>query len=100
MAGIRSSPKSFHRYKGVGLSFIAGEFKNLDAARAVVQYWIEYWAIWHRAFPRLHKRAHWHIVVHLCRHAQGGMALGELFGLIRQLLLLEDATVRDRRTAR
>jgi hypothetical protein len=68
----------------------------LDAERAVVRFWAAYWAIWHRAFPRLHKRAHWHIVTHLCQGARQGAPLGEIFGMIRQVLLLEDATVRER----
>jgi hypothetical protein len=70
----------------------------LDAERAIVSFWASYWGIWHRAFPRLHKRAQWHIVTHLCTRAQNGAALGEIFGMIRQVLLLEDATVRERVT--
>ncbi len=55
-----------------------------------------YWDGWHAAFPRLHRRAHWHIVHHLCSQAPTGAPLGELLGLTRQALLLDDATVRDR----
>jgi len=55
-----------------------------------------YWDSWHHAFPALHKRGHWHIIHHLCTEAPAGAALGELLGLTRQALLVDDATVRDR----
>jgi hypothetical protein len=64
-----------------------------DAAAKTIS---AYWDGWHAAFPALHKRGHWHIVHHLCTEAQAGAPLGELLGLTRQALLVDDATVRDR----
>jgi hypothetical protein len=64
-----------------------------DAAAKTIS---AYWDGWHAAFPALHKRGHWHIVHHLCTEAQTGAPLGELLGLTRQALLVDDATVRDR----
>jgi hypothetical protein len=69
----------------------------LDTGRAAVRLLAAYWDGWYDAFPSLHRRAHWHIVHHLCAQApQVGAPLGELLGLTRQALLLDDATVRDR----
>jgi len=69
----------------------------LDQGRAAVRLLAAYWEGWHDAFPALHRRAHWHIVHHLCaQQPPTGAALGELLGLTRQALLLDDATVRDR----
>ncbi len=69
----------------------------MDTGRAAVRILAAYWEGWHEAFPGLHRRAHWHIVHHLCGQATpDGAPLGELLGLTRQVLLLDDATVRDR----
>jgi hypothetical protein len=69
----------------------------LDKGRAAVRLLAAYWEEWHDAFPTLHRRAHWHIVHHLCAEPPpSGAPLGELLGLTRQALLLDDATVRDR----
>ena len=69
----------------------------MDTGRAAVRLLAAYWEGWHAAFPALHRRAHWHIVHHLCgQPPQAGAPLGELLGLTRQALLLDDATVRDR----
>jgi hypothetical protein len=69
----------------------------VDTRRAAVRLLAAYWDGWHQAFPALHRRAHWHIVHHLCGHPpHAGAPLGELLGLTRQALLLDDATVRDR----
>ncbi|HTZ72183.1 MAG TPA: FHA domain-containing protein [Acetobacteraceae bacterium] len=62
------------------------------AARILVAYWDG----WHAALPALHKRGHWHLVHHLCGEAPAGAPLGELLGVTRQALLVDDATVRDR----
>jgi hypothetical protein len=51
---------------------------------------------WHRRFPELHRRAQWHIGVQLCTRGRDGAAIGELSGLVKQLFLLDDATVRER----
>ena len=69
----------------------------MDTGRAAVRLLTAYWDGWYDAFPSLHRRAHWHIVHHLCAQpSHAGAPLGELLGLTRQALLLDDATVRDR----
>ncbi len=70
--------------------------EHVARARAGAKLQAAYWDAWHEAFPALHKRGHWHVVHHLCTEAQGGAPLGELLGLTRQALLVDDATVRDR----
>ncbi|MGC8476559.1 MAG: FHA domain-containing protein [Acetobacteraceae bacterium] len=52
--------------------------------------------IWLRHFPALHRRAQWHLTSHLAVRARTGAALGELYGLVKQVFLLDDATVRER----
>ena len=52
--------------------------------------------IWLRQFPALHRRAQWHLASHLAVRAREGAALGELYGLVKQVFLLDDATVRER----
>lgn len=68
--------------------------------RAVVRIMQAGWAAWHRAFPTLHRRADWHIVQHLCAVTEAGtgrpIPFGELCGALRQAMLLDEATVRDR----
>jgi len=53
-------------------------------------------AAWLEQFPTLHKRAQWHIVHHLCTKATGGASAGQLHGLVKQVFLLDDATVKER----
>ncbi|MGH7041605.1 MAG: FHA domain-containing protein [Acetobacteraceae bacterium] len=52
--------------------------------------------LWLRQFPALHRRAQWHLASHLAVRARDGAALGELYGLVKQIFLLDDATVRER----
>lgn len=52
--------------------------------------------VWLRQFPALHRRAQWHLASHLSVRAREGAALGELYGLVKQIFLLDDATVRER----
>ena len=52
--------------------------------------------LWLRQFPTLYRRAQWHLASHLAVRAQDGAALGELYGLVKQVFLLDDATVRER----
>ena len=52
--------------------------------------------VWLRHFPALHRRAQWHLVSHLAVRARTGAALGEMYGLVKQVFLLDDATVRER----
>lgn len=53
---------------------------------------------WCEHFVDLQQRGHWHIAMHLGTRGRAGVAAGELQGLVRQSLLLDDATVRDRIT--
>ncbi len=68
----------------------------MEPHAAAIKLLAAYWDSWHQEFPALHKRGHWHIIHHLCTEAPAGAALGELLGLTRQALLVDDATVRDR----
>jgi hypothetical protein len=52
--------------------------------------------IWRRSFPDLFRRAEWHIVRYLCTDGRQGASVGEVSGLVRQIFLLDDATVRER----
>jgi hypothetical protein len=53
-------------------------------------------AAWLAVFPSLHRRAQWHMVHYLCTRAQSGASVGELHGLVKQVFLLDDATVKER----
>ena len=68
----------------------------MQAERAIIRYMAEYQAIWFRQFPDLSRRAQWHIVSHLCGKGRDGSPVGELSGMVKQLFLLDDATVRER----
>src|SRR5690242_12694607 len=62
----------------------------------VVRFLTAYQTIWHAHFPRLFRRAQWHIVTHLCTQGREGAAVGELYGLVKQVFLLDDSTVKER----
>jgi hypothetical protein len=68
----------------------------MQAEREVVRFLSSYQAIWHAHFPQLFRRAQWHIVTHLCTHGREGVAVGELYGLVKQVFLLDDSTVKER----
>lgn len=68
----------------------------MQAEREVVRFLSAYQAIWHAHFPRLFRRAQWHIVTHLCTNGREGAAVGELYGLVKQVFLLDDSTVKER----
>jgi hypothetical protein len=68
----------------------------MRAERAVVRFLGTANDIWHAHFPRLHRRAQWHIVIDLCTRGRDGASVGELYGLVKQVFLLDDATVKDR----
>lgn len=55
-----------------------------------------YQDIWFSHFPALSRRAEWHIVHHLCMRGRNGAPVGELYGLAKQIFLLDDATVKER----
>ncbi len=68
----------------------------MQAEREVVRFLSAYQTIWHAHFPSLFKRAQWHIVTHLCTTGREGAAVGELYGLVKQVFLLDDSTVKER----
>ncbi len=68
----------------------------MKAEREVVRYLSAYQAIWHAHFPSLFRRAQWHIVTHLCMQGREGAAVGEIYGLVKQVFLLDDSTVKER----
>ncbi len=68
----------------------------MQAEREVVRFLSTYQTIWHAHFPSLFRRAQWHIVTHLCTTGRQGAAVGELYGLVKQVFLLDDSTVKER----
>jgi hypothetical protein len=68
----------------------------MQAEREVVRFLSTYQTIWHAHFPSLFRRAQWHIVTHLCTAGREGAAVGELYGLVKQVFLLDDSTVKER----
>ena len=68
----------------------------MQAEREVVRFLSAYQTIWHAHFPSLFRRAQWHIVTHLCTTGREGAAVGELYGLVKQVFLLDDFTVKER----
>jgi len=64
--------------------------------RATIRFMAGYQAIWFRHFPDLSRRAQWHIISHICGRGRDGSPVGELSGMVKQLFLLDDATVRER----
>jgi FHA domain len=68
----------------------------MQAEREVVRFLSAYQTIWHAHFPSLFRRAQWHIVTHLCTAGREGAAVGELYGLVKQIFLLDDSTVKER----
>jgi hypothetical protein len=69
---------------------------ELAAEQVMVELLAACQAAWLSVFPSLHRRAQWHIVHHLCTRAQSGASVGELHGLVKQVFLLDDATVKER----
>jgi hypothetical protein len=57
---------------------------------------LAYQDVWYSHFPPLSRRAEWHIVHHLCMRGRNGSSVGELYGLVKQIFLLDDATVKER----
>jgi len=68
----------------------------VQGQREVVRFLSAYQETWHRFFPDLHRRGQWHIVSHLCGRGREGAPVAELSGLVKQIFLLDDATVRER----
>ena len=68
----------------------------MQAQREIVGFLSAYQETWHGFFPDLHRRGQWHLVSHLCARARSGAPVGELSGMVKQIFLLDDATVRER----
>ena len=68
----------------------------MQQQRTIVRFLWACEELWHHRFPALHRRAQRHIVSHLCTAGRSGAAVGELSGLVKQIFLLDDATVRER----
>jgi pSer/pThr/pTyr-binding forkhead associated (FHA) protein len=68
----------------------------MESGREAIRFLSACQQVWHSRFPELQQRAQWHIVMHLCTLGRSGTANGEIEGLVRQSLLLDDATVRER----
>jgi hypothetical protein len=68
----------------------------VHAPRDVVRFLSSYRETWHRFFPDLHRRGQWHLVSYLCGQGRDGASVAELSGLVKQVFLLDDATVRER----
>ncbi len=68
----------------------------MQAEREVVRFLSAYQATWHAHFPSMFRRAQWHIITHLCTRGREGAAVGELYGLVKQVFLLDDSTVKER----
>jgi hypothetical protein len=68
----------------------------MQGEREVVRFLSAYQTVWHAHFPSLFRRAQWHIVTHLCTKGREGAAVGELYGLVKQVFLLDDSTVKER----
>lgn len=67
--------------------------------RAVLRLVLGYQEVWFAQFPRLSRRAEWHILHHLAMKGRQGVPAGEIYGLVKQVFLLDDATVKERLTA-
>ena len=68
----------------------------MQTQRETIRFIIAGQELWLRQFPALSRRAQWHLASHLAVRARDGAALGELYGLVKQVFLLDDATVRER----
>jgi FHA domain len=67
--------------------------------RAVLRLVLGYQEAWFAQFPQLSRRAEWHILHHLAMKGRQGVPAGEVYGLVKQVFLLDDATVKERLTA-
>jgi hypothetical protein len=68
----------------------------VHAQSDVVRFMSAYRETWHRFFADLHRRGQWHLVSYLCSRGRDGASVTELSGLVKQVFLLDDATVRER----
>ncbi|HVY18150.1 MAG TPA: FHA domain-containing protein [Rhodopila sp.] len=68
---------------------------KLDVLRLI----LGYQDAWFVQFPQLSRRAEWHMLNHLATKGRNGAPAGELYGLVKQVFLLDDATVKERLTS-
>ncbi len=68
----------------------------MSAEREVVRFLSAVQRAWLDAFPGMHRRAQPQIIAYLATSGRGGAAVGELYGLVKQLFLLDDSTVKER----
>lgn len=73
-----------------------GRQTTISAGHEMVRFLSAAQRAWHEAFPGLHRRAQPQMIGHLATRGRGGAAVGELYGLVKQVFLLDDATVRER----
>ena len=73
-----------------------GRQAPMSAEREVVRFLSATQRAWHETFPGMHRRAQPQIIAYLATRGRAGVAVGELYGLVKQLFLLDDSTVRER----
>ncbi len=69
---------------------------QVPGGQVVVRLLLETERCWHAAFPGLHRRAQPQLLNHLAARGHRGSSLGELHGLVKQMFLLDDSTVKER----
>jgi hypothetical protein len=62
----------------------------------VIRFLLAQQEVWHRHFPGLASRAQQLIVDYLCTKGRTGALVRQLYGVTKEMFLLDDATVRDR----
>jgi hypothetical protein len=73
-----------------------GQRPSIEAEREAVRFLSACRRNWHAHFAALQRRAQAEIVTYLCTRGRGGAAVGELHGVVKQLFLLDDSTVKER----
>jgi hypothetical protein len=68
----------------------------MRSSREIVRFLIAIQDLWFEHFPRLTKRGEAHIVTYLSVTRRDGCAVGELAGYVKQLFLLDEATIKER----
>jgi hypothetical protein len=68
----------------------------MPSGREAIQFLSGCHRAWCSRFPDLQQRGQWDIVLHLCTQGRSGLPASDVQGMVRQYLLLDDATVRER----
>lgn len=68
----------------------------MRSSREIVRFLMAIQDLWFEHFPRLTKRGEAHIATYLSVTRRDGCAVGELTGYIKQLFLLDEATIKER----